>query len=184
MTSNIHSNSSPINNHSKLCINDLVKLELFQMLPQTRLEWICDRAQQVNLAAGNTLAHEGDLPQGLFVLIVGQIEVTRLSEGIDMPVGHHSAPAFFGEVPILTEEPLSVTLHALTDCRIYEISSEDFRTLLHQCREFERGIFRTVASRVRGLESFVRSREKMAALGTLSAGLAHELNNPAAAVLI
>jgi signal transduction histidine kinase len=166
-----------------LCTKDLLQLELFQILPQTRLEWICDRAQQVNLTAGDTLAQAGDLPQGLFVLVVGQIEVTRLSEGIDMPIGHHGAPAFFGEVPLLTEEPLSVTLHALTDCRIYEISDDDFRTLLHECREFERGIFRIVASRVRGLESFVRSREKMAALGTLSAGLAHELNNPAAAVV-
>ncbi len=54
---------------------------------------------------------------------------------------------------------------------------------MHSCREFERDIFRTVSQRLRGLESFIQSREKMAALGTLSAGLAHELNNPAAALV-
>ena len=166
-----------------LCTKDLLQLELFQTLPRTRLDWVCDRAQRIDLAAGNSLVQEGDPPQGLFVLIAGQMEVTRLSEGIDMLLGHHEAPSFFGEVPILTEEVSYVTLRTLTDCRIYEISSDDFGTLLHECREFERCIFRIVTSRVRGLESFVRSREKMAALGTLSAGLAHELNNPAAAVV-
>lgn len=166
-----------------LCTEDLLQLELFQTLPQTRLDWVCDRAQQIVLAAGNALIREGDPPRGLFVLIEGQMDVTRLSEGVEMPLGQHKASTFFGEVPILTEEPVLVTLRALTDCRIYEISSDDFRTMLHECRDFERCIFRIVASRVRGLESFVRSREKMAALGTLSAGLAHELNNPAAAVV-
>jgi signal transduction histidine kinase len=166
-----------------LCTEDLLQLELFQTLPQTRLDWVCDRAHPIDLAAGNPLVSEGDPPRGLLILTMGQMNVTRISEGIEMPIGQHKAPAFFGEVPLLTDEPVSVTLSALTDCRLYEISSDDFRTLLHECRDFERSIFRIVASRVKGLESFVRSREKMAALGTLAAGLAHELNNPAAAVV-
>jgi signal transduction histidine kinase len=166
-----------------LCTEELLQLELFQKLPQTRLEWICDRATQIQLAVGDRLVREGDPPTGFFVLMAGRLDVTRLSEGIDMPIGQHQAPAFFGEAPLLTEEPISVSLHAVSDCRIYQISGADFLTLLHECRDFERCIFRAVASRVRGLESFVRSREKMAALGTLAAGLAHELNNPAAAVV-
>lgn len=54
---------------------------------------------------------------------------------------------------------------------------------LHECREFERIVFQMVERRLRGLESFILRREKMAALGTLAAGLAHELNNPAAALV-
>jgi signal transduction histidine kinase len=166
-----------------LCVEDLAKLELFQYLPSARLEWACDRARKVELAAGEILVTEGDSPRGVFILVSGQIGITRLSEGLDIPIGQHSAPEFFGEAPILTDEPVPVTLHALTDCLTYEIAGDDFRTLLHECRDFERAVLRLMAQRLRGVESFIRSREKMAALGTLAAGLAHELNNPAAAVV-
>ena len=166
-----------------LCVEDLTKLELFQHLPPERLEWACARARKVELAAGEILVQEGTTARSVFVLISGQIGITRISEGIDIPIGHHQAPEFFGEAPILTDEPIPVTLHALTDCLTYEIAGDDFRSLLHECRDFERAVFRVMAQRLRGVESFIRGREKMAALGTLSAGLAHELNNPAAAVV-
>lgn len=168
---------------NKLCIEDLLKLEPFQQLPQSRLEWVCDRAQTFELPAGNVLVHEGDPHRGLFVLARGQMAITRRSEGAEMPIGRHDAPAFFGEIQVLTDGTAPVTLRAITDCQLHEIEAEDFRLLLHECRDFERIIFQIVERRLRGLESFIRGREKMAALGTLAAGLAHELNNPAAALV-
>ena len=166
-----------------LCSNDLLALELFQHLPQHRLDWVCDRAQFLELASGEILVREGEAGRGFFVLSSGLIGITRLSEGVQIPTGQHQAPAFFGEVQILTDELVPVTLTALSPCQLHLISADDFRELLHECREFERTLFRVVEKRLRGLESFIRQREKMAALGTLAAGLAHELNNPAAAVV-
>ena len=166
-----------------LCTNDLLALELFQHLPQHRLDWVCNRAQFLELASGEILVREGEAGRGFFVLSSGRIGITRLSEGVEIPTGQHQAPAFFGEVQILTDEPVPVTLSALSPCQLHLISADDFRELLHECREFERTLFRVVEKRLRGLESFIRQREKMAALGTLAAGLAHELNNPAAAVV-
>lgn len=166
-----------------LCIDDLLLLEPFQKLPKARLEWVCDRTQVVTLKAGEVLIHEDDPHRGVFLLVSGQVVITRRSEGSEIPLGRHDAPAFFGEVQVLTDNPAPVTLRAVTECSLYEIEGDDFLELLHECRDFERIIFRLVERRMRGLESFIRGREKMAALGTLSAGLAHELNNPAAALV-
>jgi signal transduction histidine kinase len=166
-----------------LCTEELLKLELFRSLPSSRLDWICERAEEIQLRSGEFLVREGDPPRGFFVLATGRTGITRKSGGIDMPIGQHEAPSFFGEVPVLTDEPIQVTFRALTDCILYEISGDDFREVLHECRNFERIIFQTVQRRLRGLESFLQGREKMAALGTLAAGLAHELNNPTAALV-
>ena len=166
-----------------LCIEEILNLEPFQHLAPERIEWVCDRAEEIQLTSGEILVQEGQVHGGFFLLLKGEVVITRQSEGVEVPLGRHGAPSFFGEVQVLTDDVVPVTLTAIEDCYLYEIDSEDFRKLLHECRDFERSIFRVVEKRMRGLESFIRGREKMAALGTLSAGLAHELNNPAAALV-
>ncbi|MEL6606029.1 MAG: ATP-binding protein [Cyanobacteria bacterium J06614_10] len=166
-----------------LCVESLSKMKPFDMLPESRLQWICDRAEHIHLQAGEVLVREGDVSKGFFIQPNGRITVSRLSKGTDMPVGRHEASSFFGEIQALTEDLVPVTLTADIETDLYCLNCLDFLDLIHSCREFEKDIFRTVGKRLRGLESFIQNREKMAALGTLSAGLAHELNNPAAALV-
>jgi signal transduction histidine kinase len=166
-----------------LCSTALLQMNPFQALPSERLDWICDRAHPIHLAPGEVLVREGEPAQGFFIQISGQITVSRRSNGTDMPVGRHQSPSFFGEIQVLTEDVVPVTLTADDETDLYRLNCADFLEVLHSCREFEKDIFRTVGQRLRGLESFIQTREKMAALGTLSAGLAHELNNPAAALV-
>ena len=75
-----------------LCSEELLKLELFQKLSHDRLEWVCDRAKQIELARGDVLVKEGDLHRGFFVLTSGTVNITRFSEGVEMPIGQHGAP--------------------------------------------------------------------------------------------
>ena len=166
-----------------LCSEELLKLEMFQKLSSDRLDWICERATKLDLVKGEIIVKEGDPHRGFFIVTSGNIGITRFSEGVEMPIGQHGALSFFGEIQIMTDDLVPVNLRALEDSQVYELKSEDFLELVHGCRDFERMVFRTVESRVMGLQSFLQNREKMAALGTLAAGLAHELNNPAAAVV-
>ncbi|MGB3614642.1 MAG: ATP-binding protein [Elainellaceae cyanobacterium] len=166
-----------------LCSTSLLQLKPFQALPPSQLDWICDRAEHIHLASGEVLVREGEPAKGFFIQVSGQITVYRRSQGVDIPVGRHESPSFFGEIQVLTEDVVPVTLTADVDTDLYRLKCPDFLSVIHSCREFERDIFRTVGQRLRGLESFIQNREKMAALGTLAAGLAHELNNPAAALV-
>ncbi|MEO1340533.1 MAG: cyclic nucleotide-binding domain-containing protein, partial [Cyanobacteria bacterium J06635_13] len=109
-----------------LCSEELLQLELFQKLETSRLEWVCDRAIQFELKQGKFLVKEGDLHKGFFILTSGKIGITRFSEGMEMPIGQHNAPAFFGEIQIMTDDPVPVTLRALSNCQVHEINPADF----------------------------------------------------------
>ena len=166
-----------------LCPPTLKQIEPFHLLPDERLEWICDRSEYIQLVPGEVLVRQGEQAKGFFMQLNGSITVTRHSDGVDIPIGRHQGGSFFGEIQVLTEDLVPVTLTADIETDLFRLNCPDFLDLLHSCREFEKEIFRQVSQRLRGLESFIRNREKMAALGTLAAGLAHELNNPAAALV-
>lgn len=157
-------------------------MPLFSGLSNERLAWVCERLTDFELAPGEALIHEGDEGASFVILIEGTLLITKRANGVEMPAGRQDAPAFLGEIPVLSGTPAQVTVRSAGRSRLLRLDEDSFRELIATDVTFSRTIFQTLARRVSGLESFVRQREKMASLGTLTAGLAHELNNPAAAV--
>ncbi len=92
------------------------------------------------------------------------------------------AGEFIGEMSLLEQTPRSASVRTLRESRLLVISQAAFQTLLSCSPSAHLTILRTVTSRLRSTESMLVQNDKMAALGTLAAGLAHELNNPAAAI--
>ncbi len=140
-----------------------------------------DRAEERRLVAGEILIEEGAPATHFFALLEGEVSVSKMYGEQRIVVARYRPGAFFGEVPLLLDVPYILTARAEVDSRLIVFPAEGFWGLLRLCPSIAGEIFRAMAVRLRNLEGSNRQQEKLASLGRMSAGLAHELNNPAAA---
>jgi signal transduction histidine kinase len=161
-------------------LEQLRSIPLFTDLQDADRECI-GRAEERTLVAGEILVEEGAPATHFFVLLEGEISVTKRYGDQRIVVARYRPGAFFGEVPLLLDVPYILTARAELDSRLIAFPAEGFWGLLRLCPSIAGEIFRAMAVRLRNLEGSTRQQEKLASLGRMSAGLAHELNNPAAA---
>ena len=155
---------------------------LLSGLSKEDLDRLGETVEEVALGAGRQLFAEGDEGDRAYILEDGEIEILKASAGREVLLAVHQKPgAVIGEMAVLEEMPRTATVRARTDARLLAIQKEEMDRLLKTSRSAARAMFTTVLERWRNTEAHLRQSEKLAQLGTLSAGVAHELNNPAAA---
>jgi signal transduction histidine kinase len=160
----------------------LQRFELFAGLPSEDLEQLSASTEPVALEAGAVLIEEGAAGDAAYVVIDGEFEVVKKSGNQNIVIAVREGGEVFGEMALLDQAPRTATVRATRDSHVLKIRGDAFHEMLAHSPTAAMTILQTVSKRLRQNEALLRQSEKMAALGTLSAGLAHELNNPAAAV--
>lgn len=154
---------------------------LFAGLGPAELAGIRSVATEQALAPGDVLMAEGDPGDALYLVLEGELAVTKQGTAGERAIATVGPGAVQGEIAVLGGGPRLATVRALTPGRVLRLGRDDLFDVIAREPGIVRSLVQTVAGRLAGLEAFVQQQERLASLGTLAAGLAHELNNPAAA---
>jgi len=137
------------------------------------------QGEEVVFADGEQIVQEG-MPAMFHVVIEGRVQVVKKTSEGEMLLTFHEPGFFFGELPLLLGTPFIASGRAQGQARIWRLPEEGFWAMISSCPSVSRQIMQTMAQRMRNVESLTQSHERLISLGTMAAGLAHELNNPAA----
>jgi signal transduction histidine kinase len=165
-----------------MAIDALRSAPLFAQLPQHDLERLAVMAEPMTLAPGELLLREGDPGDAMYVVVAGELDVTKLSGGTEVQLARVGAGTIQGEMSAIEGRPRSASVRAISEVDVVRVPREALLAVFAVEPEAAFAVLRVVLDRLRSTESLLREREKLAGLGTLAAGLAHELNNPAAAI--
>jgi len=162
--------------------DELKQIPLFSHLEDTQLQGIVDQGTIVQYPASTVVAKQGDRPDGFYVILAGKIEWSRQIGNQEIHAVTLEAGDVFAELILLLDEPYPTTGRTLTEVRLYKLEPDQFWEVLRMCPKVMRQLLKISAERSQIHESVSQQQAKLISLGTMSAGLAHELNNPAAAI--
>src|SRR5499427_5811514 len=159
---------------------ELLRVPAFADLPEDQIAWFLSQSQEVNLKAGDVYARQGDPPEAMFVLLEGEFQ-WRGEFGGETIVIAGNVGDVTGALPFSRMKQFTVTGRAVSDGRILRFPSSLFPELIQKMPELAKRLVGVMADRIREVTRLEQQRDRLAGLGKLSAGLAHELNNPASA---
>ena len=159
----------------------LRQVPLFEHLHDDQLQWLLDHGQEYHTEAGQYVFHQGDAADYFYVVLSGEMQITQDINGQEQVLNTHRDGGFSGEVPLLSGTPYIASARTIQPTSFLRFDSQSFREMFGVCPVVVSKLFSALSWRIQTTEALARQREKMSALGVLSAGLAHELNNPAAA---
>jgi signal transduction histidine kinase len=156
---------------------------MLEALPELELRCLGD-AQEIRVAKGEHIARQGETARFFWILLSGEMRIYQtLADGREQVMGVLPAGTAMGELPLLANLPNAASIVATEDCELLQFDEQQFWNLMTICPGVRKAVLGNMAHRFQKFQSVVIQQEKMASLGTLAAGLMHELNNPGAAAV-
>ncbi len=160
----------------------LRKVPLFANLSEEDLQRLCSMVEEVHLEPGEMLFEEGSRGDKAYIIREGELDIIKTSGERPVLLVVRGSGEVIGEMALLEDVPRVASVRSRGHSTLLAIGQEQFDQLLDSSVSASRTMMNTVLNRWRTLNALLRQSEKMAQMGTLTAGIAHELNNPAAAV--
>jgi signal transduction histidine kinase len=159
---------------------ELTRFPVFQGLPDDQVNWFLSQAQEIALQSGESYLNQGDPADAMFVILEGQLQA-RGEIGGEVVMISTKPGDVGGILPFSRMKQFPLTARAITASRVLRFPASCFPDLIQKMPELTSRLVALMSDRIRETTRVEQQRDRLAGLGKLSAGLAHELNNPASA---
>jgi signal transduction histidine kinase len=170
----------------RLPVDDLRTLFLFEHLDEDQLRWLSDHGEILRVPAGSAVYREGEPATCLYVLLDGTLSMTGRIGGEDVEIRRTNDRGVYGGalqayIGDRVDQSYRNSFLAVTDCTLFTLPAEVFASLMREWFPMALHLLEGLFFGMRDTQKITSQRERLLALGSLTAGLTHELNNPAAA---
>jgi signal transduction histidine kinase len=160
--------------------SELLRAPAFAGLPVDQISWFISQSEELHFKADESYSRQGDPADAMFVVLSGQLELRGEIGG--EPFLFSLKPGdVTGALPYSRMKQFTVSGRALIDSRLLRFPASLFPDLIQKMPELTQRLVGMMSDRIREVTRIEQQRDRLAGLGKLSAGLAHELNNPASA---
>ena len=164
-------------------LESLHQFPAFKAVPDEQLQWLIDRSEEQSLPAQHVINNPGDVVDHLTLVLDGRIVIDSGQNGSGDDIARFEPYSFLGVLPFSRLREIRNRVITDTPTRVLQLHRDHLRELTQTNYELTQALVQQMTTRVRDYTRQTQQEDKMASLGRLSAGLAHELNNPVAAVV-
>jgi signal transduction histidine kinase len=173
---------------ARLSRDELRRLFLFEKLDDEQLDWLAARGWVVEVPVGTTFIAEGDPAEVVVLLLQGTLAMSRRVGPDDVEtVRTEQVGVYFGAMTAYVDaaesETYAASVRSISDLRVWVVPAGDFARAVRDWFPMAMHLLEGLFMGLRRSQQIVGQRQQLLALGSLAAGLTHELNNPAAAAV-